>query len=603
MDRDWFSWADLVVVLAAGGMWYLGLTWQPLLVALSPWLIRVASGRFPFRRTPFDVPLILFLVSAAVGVWASHDPAAAWSKFWLIVGAVLLFYALSGQPQRNLWPIVGFLGFIGIIIGAFFLLTHDWQAFPAKITILNRELLRWSVIRPTLEFSPLPQNVAASLMAISLPFLIVSGVHAWHKKQLLMLVAVVIAILFVTTLLFVATSRGALVALGFASGLYFLIWVSHPLAGRAHLPRFVTIALLLGALITVSAVVVMFYPGGPIALLDILPGPSSATSRAELSRQTIDLIKDFRITGAGLESFPGLYSQYILVIPYFFLPNGHNIFLDAALEQGPIGLISMTIIFLGSFILLATGSRLMVKGIRHNSDWTSLRWALAAGMLIMIIHGLVEDTIYGSRAILALFTLPGLTVAASLPVRETNAKILSRINLLSAGATLLLVLILGLVWFRSTNQSAGAIFQANLGAIRMAKVELRGFPSGKWSEIDILPALVPAEDLFNQTLDKLENRTARHRLGLIALLRQDFEQAIEHLEAANSQGDIHRGIRKNLAYSYVWAGRSEESVSFLSEIPEARNEMEAYSWWWGTQGRSDLADSAYQSAMMLLSSR
>ena len=57
-------------------------------------------------------------------------------------------------------------------------------------------------------------------------------------------------------------------------------------------------------------------------------------SRAELLGRGAYFLVDYPITGAGLTSFPGLYSQYMLVIPYFYFTNSHNLFLDVAIEQG-----------------------------------------------------------------------------------------------------------------------------------------------------------------------------------------------------------------------------------------------------------------------------
>jgi hypothetical protein len=80
---------DLACVAEAGGLWYAfpQVGPLPLLLALAPWPIRLAlTGRLT-RRTPFDLPLVLFVITAALGVWAAYDRDIAWSKFWLILGA------------------------------------------------------------------------------------------------------------------------------------------------------------------------------------------------------------------------------------------------------------------------------------------------------------------------------------------------------------------------------------------------------------------------------------------------------------------------------------------------------------------------------------
>ena len=53
----------------------------------------------------------------------------------------------------------------------------------------------------------------------------------------------------------------------------------------------------------------------------------------------------------------------------------------------------------------------------------------------------------------------------------------------------------------------------------------------------------------------------------------------------------HRGIVESLGFACAWLGDTDHTVSFLKEIPEARNDLDAhYSWW---QGRDDLSQKAF----------
>jgi len=71
---------------------------QALLLALAPWVVRLFKHGRLTRYTLFDLPLALFLGSALLGVWAAYDTQAAWQKFWLIVGGVVLYFR---HPE---WP-------------------------------------------------------------------------------------------------------------------------------------------------------------------------------------------------------------------------------------------------------------------------------------------------------------------------------------------------------------------------------------------------------------------------------------------------------------------------------------------------------------------
>ena len=80
---------------------------------------------------------------------------------------------------------------------------------------------------------------------------------------------------------------------------------------------------------------------------------------------------------------------------------------------------------------------------------------------------------------------------------------------------------------------------------------------------------------------------------------QNFPTAVSHLEMAYAQDENHRGIKKALGYSYTWSGQFNKALGLLVDIPEAKNEMDVYEWWWGTQGRPDLSESASHMVVLL----
>ncbi len=63
----WFGWPDL-------GAWLLG-------IALAPWLIRLVVTGHLSARTPFDLPLVIFLITAGISVWSAYDNETALAKF------------------------------------------------------------------------------------------------------------------------------------------------------------------------------------------------------------------------------------------------------------------------------------------------------------------------------------------------------------------------------------------------------------------------------------------------------------------------------------------------------------------------------------------
>jgi O-antigen ligase len=386
---------DLVCTSGAVALWS-GSSGQagplPLMLALVPHGARMQANRPVWKGTVFDVPLALFLLTALAGTWLATDRAAAWAKWWLIVAALLTYLALARQPARNVWAVVSGLGFLSAGAAIYFLLTHDWQAYPAKFDGLEVLAGPWMAIRPELGLPALHPNVAASLVALLSPYLVVTAGRArrLHKHRLWR--AAIIALALSGTALILAASRGAILALG-AALLLWLLWQAGVKAGaRLDVPP-LAISMLPALIILLLASPAVNAFGGPIAILDQLPGPASASNRALLTQETVALVADYPLTGAGLASFPGLYSRYILNIPFFMLPNGHNIFLDVWLERGVLGLLALLAVVGGSFWLLAQGGG---KQASEPDSLRPVRWAIASSMLVILVHGLVEDTVYGS---------------------------------------------------------------------------------------------------------------------------------------------------------------------------------------------------------------
>ncbi len=224
------------------------------------------------------------------------------------------------------------------------------------------------------------------------------------------------------------------------------------------------------------------------------------------------------------------------------------------------------------------------------------------GLSLIFIHGIVHATLVATRAIPFMLIPAGL--ALSYPSKNER---IARISLLQRWhqVVIIIVLVVMLLLLAGVVSTTtwSAVLNANIGAIAMARVDLADWPTGNWDDGRNVAALNSAEDMFYRALQwDPSNRTAHHRLGLIAMLRRDFTTAVSHLERAFESDPGHRGIHKSLGYSYVWSGDLERAADLLHDIPEAREEMQVYVWWWGTQGREDLSAYAEQMVERLQSS-
>lgn len=598
-----FAWIHLGCALVAAAIWYVSGgragPW-PLLIAGAPWVVRVISGRSPVIRTRFDPFLLMFVVGAAAGVWVAYDQAAAIDKFWLILGGVILFYALANQRAANIWPLLTGVAFFGGAVGLYFLLTHNWGEVPAKIGALNQLGLQLMSFRPAIfqNLHQLHPNVAGGIIALLIPCVVAVMARMLRERRFLLALPVAVALGIMLLALVLTTSRGAWIAL--VGGLVaWLTWIgSGHLSGSLFLSRRKTLGVAGLMLSGIALSAALLSPRGLTGSLDYLPGPASAGSRLQLAQDAVDLAGDYWLTGAGLNSFDGLYSQYIQGIPFHVVIHSHNLFLNVIIEEGVLGIASMGAILALSFWWLSDPK---LSGYRRSIHGFALVAGATFSMLVVLcLHGLVDDVLYGSRGILLLWFPAGIT-AMLFPRRQglrewIKAAESSRMIFLGIVTVITALFLLA---FRSPLLGS---WYSTLGAIEMDRVELADYPSGEWSDGSEAVNLSAAVSQFNRALlyDQ-DNRTAWHRLGLVAMLDRDFGTAADSLYHAYLLDSQHRGIRKSLAYARLWAGDLEQAMPLLQEIPDADMELANYVEWWQGQGFPDLGKRAEEARNTLIS--
>lgn len=555
-----FAWFDLALVsLSAAVLWgWPQAGWWPLLLALLPWLLRLLAGGWPWQPTPLDGLLLLFLLTAVLAAYLAPNPTLAWSKFRLLAVGSLLYLALAGQPAPHRWPLAGLVAILGAGGAIYFLLRGGLAATAVA-----------------------PPKLAADLAALCLPFVVAVGLRARRQARWGELGITAVAGGLILLALLRSGSRGAVGASGAALAVWGLWWLSRKLAQAwGWSPqRLYGGLLLVGGGVGLGVVTAVL--GGPANLINTIGGPVGLSSRYDLWLATAHLLADFRFSGSGLASFPALYAHYILVIPFYFLGHAHNLLADVALEQG----VGAAVLLLGLFGL----SGWMLRAPGSAATDSGLHWAAAAALLVALLHGLVDDPLYGGPGTPLLFVVPGLALAVAGPYWQGRAGQWRRRWLPGVGAALLATTA---VWLL-LSQPVAATWAANRGALAMARVELADWPTGTWADGRDLPLLEPAAAQLAQAAQAdPTNVTAQYRLGLLAMLAREYETAVIHLEAAHQAAPHHRGVTKNLGYSYVWLGDFTRAATLLSDIPETGAEMAAYAAWWQHQGRPDLAAQA-----------
>ena len=412
----------------AGAIWYLDerASFWPLLPILAVWAVGMIGqwrGWWEYRvDTPLDVPIMAFLLTTCVALWVTYDPQSRLTtlrtpvgldKFWLIVGAVLIYYAFAHLPDRGtLWEVTFGMGLFVGVLGVYFLLTNDFTGQGAKFQWLWSLGVRIQKAIPNLGLHALHPNVMGGLIAMFLPSGLVSLAWAYRVKQLvwriILLVSLILSLSIGSLALLLSMSRGAWVALaagllawaGFAVVNQMTIWLKW---NRRVVDRFLGTGLVVGGVLAI----ILAWNFAP-QILKLFPplGDAATTGQAgfgryELMKAASQLVRDYPLTGIGLGTFPMVFSTYAILIQVPYIVHAHNLFLNLAISQGLPGL--------AAWLLALAGALVIAWRLK---DKVQLPVAAAVAMLVvMLVHGLVDDPLYGSRAVLLWWVPVGLLVA------------------------------------------------------------------------------------------------------------------------------------------------------------------------------------------------
>jgi hypothetical protein len=308
---------------------------------------------------------------------------------------------------------------------------------------------------------------------------------------------------------------------------------------------------------------------------DRLPGIELATARIRLQRDSLHLARDYVFTGAGLGMFPMQYSVYALLIHVFHTIHSHNLLLNVLIEQGMLGLVAY-------LLMTATCVVAAVRCLRSASPGRGvIIEAGVASLVIAIVHGVVDDPLYGARAILLLLMPVGIIMAGAgshvyardpAPVRRRWALALLVTATFAILATVAMRPILA-AWY------------ANAGALAQAKVELAAYDPEHWydptiDEVRQQQDLDGAERLLETALAIYpKNRTAHQRLAAIALARAQYTDALDHMNAAWDAGHRDSVTRLLLGDALVAAGQTERAADVVRGLPWARPRLLGQGWY------------------------
>ena len=172
------------------GTWLVAPSYPVLLVgtgllAIALFARRWRTGRF-IRRTPFDWPLALFLLSAVIGWWIAYDHERNLLRLHLLISAVAVFYLLAGASAVAARRFVFGLVLLATVLSLYYWTQHDFTAEPHEIAFSNAVGIFLNDHIPQLGLSilqPLNENVVAGLLAVAIPFNLAWLNSCWREKR------------------------------------------------------------------------------------------------------------------------------------------------------------------------------------------------------------------------------------------------------------------------------------------------------------------------------------------------------------------------------------------------------------------------------------
>lgn len=589
--------ASLGLVAFGNALMAARLNLAPLAVILiaAAFFLRLAQYRLKLLALPLQLPWLLFLVSAWIGVTVSYDPTLSLGKFYLILGGIALYYVLATTQTMLAKQVVSWgVMLLGVGVGLYFLTQTDFTQEPIKLGSLNQLGLLIHRFSPQFGLHTPHPNLIAGIILLALPYALGLAYDSLRHKRLPVLVLSGAVALFLTFSLVMTTSRGALLALVLLGIVCAYLYAAVRVSRRIGVSSGLGVVTALNVLLVVLLLGLMLGGARIGSALAGLAGTVSGVPRPLLYQQVSQLAQDYVFTGAGLDTFSPNFSTYELLINVPFLVHGHNLYLQIWYEQGILGIVAFVWLLLAYYIW----------ALRRRSRMNGLAIASIAATSLMLIHGWVDVLFYFSRVISLMFIPLGLTVCALEPFvppatdnhtasQQVNPR-RSRIAGAIAGAILVLLLVLFIVVRR---EQLTALWIANWGALRQAQLELPqiNFPTPTPGQVRRSTDLSGAEALYRQALEHdSQNRVANSRLGLIALDRYEFDHAVSYLEAAFRADKNNRAAIKSLGLAYLWMGKPDRAQPLLAQIPEASSDLGYAAQNWIKLDRKDLAARAQE---------
>lgn len=359
-------------------------------ILFAAWLLTDAKKSKVWEAMrPWYPALALLLLGATIGISISPDTRAAlgiWRAYF--VEPVLFFFLfvdVVDRPQRRNMVLAAL---------ATTLVAVSVVAVYQKLTGLGIPNPYWAAAETRRATSVYGYPNAIGLFGAPVVILLVGRAYSLFRRPAdhragrsaaLGALALAVAALGSLGILF-AVSEGALI--GLAAGLLAFGLLMRPLRPAA------LGLIIIGCLLVLTQPPLMRYVTDIVGLRD-----DSSSVRAIVWSESLAMLKDHSVFGAGLSGYPGLLPPYHLAPGIEIFQYPHSVLLNFWSETGLIGVVGFLWIIV-LFFRDALWSR------RYKGDW--LHVTLVAAMCAILVHGLVDVPYFKNDLAFLFFIIIGL---------------------------------------------------------------------------------------------------------------------------------------------------------------------------------------------------
>ncbi len=374
------------------------------------WVLRFAATGHLTLRTPVDWPVLGMLLLLPVTLWATVDTGLTHAALYGLLAGIALLYAVvnwTSSPQRLAIVTSVFIlaGFAMAAIAPFAATTWSGPKLFNALAILSRLPMASRPLIP----EDINGNVLAGGLIVVWPVvatLTLARLDSAGFRAGLLRVLLAGCLATMTAVLILTQSRGAFLALG----------VGLAVMGALRWPAVRYVLLL-----ALMALPILLWRAGAQQLqqvADALSSTGTVTSlagREEVWSRAIYMLEDMPLTGIGMGAFDRVQP---LLYP-FFLSSGvvhhaHNLFLQVGVDLGLPGLIAYLALWIGSVYSTwrAWRKSLETRFLPETRFLSSLLLGLLGSQTALLVHGLTDAVVWGTKLAFLPWLAIGLAVAA-----------------------------------------------------------------------------------------------------------------------------------------------------------------------------------------------